>query len=119
MEGLTKLTHAGREIWRVDYSGLAPAEIVRLADHSITRALQETELIYVLNIFDERSFATPAVVRKFEEVDRLGGTRIRKQAVVGLTPIKKIILSGFNLVTGRDYRSFDSEEAAIAFLTED
>lgn len=119
MEALTKLTMAGREIWRIDYYGLPPSEMITLVDKSITRALQETEWIYVMSVFDERNFTTPAVVRKFEEVDRLAGARIRKQAVVGLTPIKKVILSGFNLVTGRDYRAFDSESDAIAFLIKD
>ena len=39
-----------------------------------------------------------------------------KQAVVGLDPVKKLILKGYNFLVKRNIRAFDTREEAITFL---
>ena len=38
---------------------------------------------------------------------------------VGLSPNKKIILKGFNLILNREFQAFDTQEEAIAYLLKD
>ena len=40
-------------------------------------------------------------------------------AIIGLNPIKKIILNGINALTGREFKSFSTREEALAYLSSD
>ena len=73
-----------------------------------------------LGIFNNKSFLTPGFMKAFKSEKREEVTPfIYKQAVVGLSDPKKMILKGYNFFFNRDIKVFDTKEAAISFLISD
>lgn len=71
----------------------------------------------ILSIFNDRSYATPKFMQAFRTVKREEAIAlIEKQAVVGLSDTKKLILKGYNFIFNRNIPSFDSTHAAIDYL---
>jgi hypothetical protein len=42
-----------------------------------------------------------------------------KQAVIGLSPVKKMILKGYNLLFSLNVQNFDSEEEALKYILDE
>lgn len=62
------------------------------------------------------TYATPAYVRHMESKAPLVKHLIKRNALVGLNTAKMMILKGFNLLLGTDFRSFASEQAGVEYL---
>ena len=71
----------------------------------------------ILSIFNDRSYATPKFMQAFRTVKREEAIAlIEKQAVVGLSDTKKLILKGYNFIFNRSIPAFDSTREAIDYL---
>ena len=116
MSGVQKLVIDGREVLMVDYSDCNQEAMIVLATQLCELALTENKDSLVLNIFNNKSFITPKVMRHFEDVTNQTIHLIDKMAIVGLSPTKKVILKGYNLLFKRDFKAFDTQEEAIAYL---
>ena len=54
-----------------------------------------------------------------EELKKAGAEfeyKVKKSAVIGVTGLKKVFLSGYNLVVKNKVRAFDSKEEALDYL---
>ena len=79
----------------------------------------ENKPIFLLSIFNDKSFVTPKVMRHFENRTKLLIHLIDKMTLIGLSPTKKVILKGYNLLFKKDFKIFDSREEAIAYLIDE
>ncbi len=119
MSGIRKIMVGEREILCVDYSDLKVNQIIALASEAMELVLNENHPVFILNIFNENNFATPKVMRHFENTYRQGMQLVKKRAILGLSPRKEKILEGFNFVMKGDSRAFNQYEEAIQYLLSD
>jgi hypothetical protein len=101
---ISKAIKNNKEILIVDYSGC--------------REIEMMVLLSVISIYDGTRVTVKYMdcVRKMTpEVLHL----VEKQAVVGLDPIKKTILMGYNYLFERNIRAFDTKEEAIDFVVDE
>ena len=107
--------HNGRQIIVVDYKGLKESEMIELVNQHRELTLQ-TKLNFLADFHD--TFVTPGYMihgRKFVESTK---DIIDKGAFVGVDSVKSWILKGVLHDYEVNYRSFESVDDAIAFLTE-
>jgi hypothetical protein len=110
----------GREVLCIDYANLKEAEMLALAEQARQAITTPPDKKLVLTNFSN-CFVTPRFVRHLESITPLVNPWIERNALVGLNKPKMMILKGFNLLLGTDYRAFSSEREALAYLlvTED
>lgn len=70
---------------------------------------------FVLSNF-ANCFVTPRFVRHMEAATPRINHLIERNALVGLNKPKMMILKGFNLLLGTDYRAYASEREALEYL---
>ena len=80
------------------------------------KILEKNKPIMILSIFNERAYITSGFMRAAEKANLEIPHLIDKQALVGLSPVKKMILKGFNLLLRRNIRSFNTVDEAMEFL---
>jgi hypothetical protein len=113
---LTIEEYNGRQIIFVDYKGLKESEMIELINRHMELTL-ETKLPFLADFHN--TYATPGYMihaRKFIESTK---TIIDKGALVGIDPIKSWILKGLLYAYKVNYKSFETVDKAITFLTVD
>lgn len=60
-------------------------------------------------------------MKRTKEINENYGHKISKRAVLGITGIKKILLAGYNKVSGKGVKAipFDTKEEALEYLVSD
>ena len=106
------------EIFVIDYTGCKEAQMIQLITKFKELIQTHSKPVLILSIFNDDTYITPAFMRHAEketgEVIRL----IEKAAFVGLSTTKKIILQGYNVLFGRSFQTFDTQEEAIRYLVD-
>jgi hypothetical protein len=116
MPAVQKITREGEELFIINYTGLNEKEMMRVASEGKQQIQLHGKTVFVLAIFDDKTYVTPAFMRHSEKETKEVIHLTKNVAFVGLSSIKKMILRGYNLVMQRTYQAFDSEEEAIAHL---
>jgi len=116
MKSVQRLQVNEKEILILDYSSCKEAEMMALATEFMQLALAENKMVLVMTVYNEKGFVTPKVMAHFEKVTSQILHLVDKAALVGLSPTKKIILKGYNLLFNRNYRAFNTRQEAIAYL---
>ena len=116
MNRITKLIINEKEILCVDYSDLKEDQMIALGYTLLEIVLAENKPVLILNIFNERNFLSPNLMRHQRELLQKGIHLVEKVALVGLNPMKRIILTGINLLLRRDFKAFDNRDQAIDYL---
>lgn len=115
---VSKILDYARPIFAVDYRGLK-GDDMKAAATEMRHLLEESGVpVLVLVIFDDSTFVTPGFMRHAEKESGAVMHLIDRMAFVGLTPTKKVILNGYNMLFRRHFRAFDTREQAIEFLFE-
>lgn len=119
MPGIHYIQVSGREILVVNYSGCKSDQMIEIFNLAKREILAKGERCRVLTDLSH-TYITPNFMRHAEremlEVKHL----IIKNAFIGMTQPKRIILRGFSLLMGkRDFVAFDTEEEALEYLTQD
>ncbi len=118
MAGVTKIMHRGKEILFVDYKGTS-------GDDEMIAVLRKAQAIVIsdnkpyLQLTDiTGAYSTKKFTDELKKVGAETPKLAIKRAVVGITPMKKIILMGYNMVLGRSnaLRPFNSLEEAKDYL---
>lgn len=116
MEGVRKIQAGDREVLVIDYSDCKETEMIGRLISAKRLILNENRPVLILNIFNDKCYATPNFVRQtesaYEEVRHL----VERNAIIGLSQVQLIILKGFVLFGDRKLNSFDSYEESIKFL---
>lgn len=105
----------GRPLVCIDYSGLKEASMIALALQAEAAILEGGTSKFVLSNFGN-CFVTPRFVRHMEAATPRINHLIERNALIGLNKPKMMILKGFNLLMGTDYRAFSNEADAVAYL---
>jgi hypothetical protein len=116
MNRITKLLIKEKEILCVDYSDLKEDQMIALNHKVLELVLADNKSVLILNIFNERNFLSPTVMRHQRELLQRGIHLIEKVAILGLDPIKRIILTGINLLMRKDFKAFENRDQAIDYL---
>jgi hypothetical protein len=116
MSSIKKFQVYDKEIIVVDYANCKEVEMMELAQKATDLIKEDASSKLVLSRYSNM-FITPAAVRFFEREAKAVQPFLAKNALIGLNTPKKMILKGFNLLMGTDFRAFDSEKEAIEFLT--
>lgn len=110
--------HQGVEIFEVDFQNLTPEKALEAIAEAkkaiVTRPKGSIRAItFVANShFDQR---VNEALREFTAHNK---PYVVKSAVVGVTGLQQMLLSGIRILTGRDIRGFDDEVAARNWLVE-
>jgi hypothetical protein len=116
MAGSEWITYKGHDILFTDYKGLRGHEIVEML-HTANMIILEAKGS-VLGLADfTGTYATDEIVAYLQcEETKQAARNLRKNAVVGVTGIKRLFLNLYNKVTGGGAKSFDDLESAKEYL---
>ena len=118
MPGVSKITHKGKEILFIDYKGTKN-------DDEMIAILREAQKIIIADnkpYLQLTDISGAYSTKKFtDELKKVGAETPKlaiKRAVVGITPIKKIILTSYNMILGRQnsLHPFNTLEEAKDYL---
>ena len=115
--GVKKIVHKGTTIVFTDYRGLATAEqqIQLLEELIATLKMSPTSLLILSNFEGIR--IGPEFLDRGKAMGIEYQSKIKRQAFIGVTGIKKVIFQGFVTFTGaKEIRAFDSEAEAMDWL---
>jgi hypothetical protein len=116
MSGIQKLMISGKEILSIDYSDLKENEIIKLASEISELVRSDNKNVLVLCIFNDKNYITPKIMRHMEAETGPLVHLVNKMALIGLSPVKKVILKGYNLFLKRNFVPFDTRDEAISYL---
>jgi hypothetical protein len=112
------LTHRGRKILLVDLVDCTAQEIVERIP-AIRKVVDEQPLASLLVLTDVRGARFNSTTNDaMNRYSKANSPYVKRSAVVGATGLRRIVLQGVRLFTGRDIRSFDDRESALAWLVE-
>ncbi len=107
-----------KEILVTDYSNNKEADMIKKIVGLGEFVKKENKPVLLLFIFNEKSYATPAFIKKSTQVYLETSHLIEKRALIGLNLAKKMILKGHN-IQPTTTRGFDSMEEALVYLLEE
>ncbi len=119
MPGVNKIMHKGKEIFLIDYSGTVD-------DNEMITILKKAQQIIIndnkeyLQLVDIRNaHATSKYMNEAKQVARETPKLATKRAIVGITPMKKIILTSYNFIIGGvGLKPFSTLEEAKDYLVQ-
>jgi hypothetical protein len=89
--------------------------MIQLAEEAKDLILKSSGHLLVLNNF-ERTYVTPKYVRYMEQASIEVIPFIDRNAMVGFSKVKLMILKGFNLIMGTNWMAFPTEKEALEYL---
>ncbi|PIB36648.1 hypothetical protein BFP72_15185 [Reichenbachiella sp. 5M10] len=116
---ISQITHQGKRIIFVDYSQCKNKKemidvVSQVADYLL--ALPDPHLLLLFdytNAHGSTEFMNAAKAAR----EKILQSKTTKSAALGITGIKKILLNGYNAVSGEaKMKPFDNKEAALAYL---
>lgn len=112
------LAHRGKQVLIIDFQGCSAQEIVdRIPE--VRKVVDTQALGSLLVLTDVRGARFNSNTNdEMKRYSKANSPYIKRSAVVGATGLRRIILQGVRLFTGRDIRSFDDRETALDWLVE-
>jgi hypothetical protein len=112
------IMHKGQNILYVNFRGMKEAELL----DNLERAYRTVSLlpgkVLLLNNVEDVMISRNFMDRAKEYGKPNGESRIKKSAIVGINPLKAVLLQGYKRDTGSQMQSFDTEEQAKDWLVE-
>jgi hypothetical protein len=118
MPGFSLITHKGKEILYVDYTGMKKEEILQTMDDATAFALEENRPLLRLSNMTG-IFAVKEVLEKAQQSGKVTNHLTIKRAAVGITGAKKVLLNAYNRVSGNSTRVFNTVEEAKDWLVKE
>ncbi len=120
MSGVHKITHKGKEILFIDYNGTTDDnEMIIILKKAQQIIIQENKE-YLQLVDMSNAHATSKYMKEAKLVATETPKLAIKRAIVGITPIKKVILTGYNFIIGGiGLKPFDNLEEAKDYLVQD
>ena len=115
--GVKMIVHKGRTIVFTDYRGLTKTEQqVQLLEELIKTLKMSSTSLSILSNFEGISIG-PEFMNRGKAMGKEYETKIKRQAFLGVTGLKKILFQSFVTFTGaKEIKSFDSETEAMDWL---
>ncbi len=110
------ITHKGKRVLRIDYSGLRGKEVIPVVRQA-PRFYEGEPPKSVLCLADVRnSFADEETMEVIKKTIAQTKIHDKKVAVVGIEGVKGILLMAVNLFTGHNMKPFTNEQQALDWL---
>jgi hypothetical protein len=114
---VTVENHQGKEVLIIDFSNCKEEQMIETLTEARDKVIAEKIPRLMLAIFNEKSFITPKFLHHFNSYKREDVIPyILKQALIGLSEPKKIIVKGVNYLSNRSMKVFDAKSEAIDYL---
>lgn len=113
---IEKLTMDGIDIFIIDYSDCKEYQMISLVQSLKEQILLFNKTVSVLSVFNDKSYATPTFMRELKAATREVNYLLDREAVVGLSDTKKMILKGYNFFFGKSVQTFDTREVALQHI---
>ena len=115
--GISYITHKGKKILYIDYSKCKTvAETLAILEEVKKEYLNTTGLLLTLNNFEGAYGSTEYMKKASEYGKSIFNKRTAKNAAIGVTGVKKILLNAYNLVVKDKILTFNTKEEALDFL---
>ena len=116
MKRIEIVTYKEKEIVRFDYRGLTEdGEFLEALSQGAKFLLDlGRPTLQLTNI--EGLFFTPPIMKKIDEAGKRIEHLVIKDAIVGVTGVKRILFQAYNAVVGGKAKAFDTEEEALEWL---
>lgn len=109
------LSHNGKTIHYLHHQGIKGAELVASVKEANNYILKHGNILVIVDFTD--SFADKAVMDELKSEESKEVAKTAKCiAVLGVDGIKKVLLNGYNHLTGSDTRAFSTLDEAKAYL---
>jgi prepilin-type processing-associated H-X9-DG protein len=116
MNRVRLITHGGKNILFVDFSGCDLAELNLTIDQA-KPVIQQFPRDSILFLSDLSNVAfSPEVIDAFKEFAKHNSPFVKSSAILGLTGIRAVAINSFQLHTGRIFRPFSELEKAKDWL---
>jgi hypothetical protein len=117
MTGHQLIDHKGIQICYMDFSNLKSIQVIDeiIQNSKIYIQSQPTSSVYCLTNLENIHFNSE-VNKMFTEFVKGNKEHVKSSAICGLNGLTRIMFNGLMKVTGRDLRSFNTEEDAKDFL---
>lgn len=109
-------SHNGFEFVFVDYRGLKETDMIKLAGQHADLTIL-TGLSFISDLND--TYATPAFTDHVKSLVTSTSHIPFKGTLLGIDPVKEMILKGLVMFFGANYRALENREEALQFLMDD
>lgn len=118
MERVSFITHGGKEILLLDFSGMKAAEAIVMIEHAmgVISSRPVNSLLTLTDVTDIRF--NDDLSRKMKGFTAHNKPYVRAAAVVGVTGLKRIIYNAVIAFSRRNITTFDDREAAKSWLAD-
>jgi hypothetical protein len=110
--------HNGKTILVVDYSHAKGDQLIDVFENARKLVLEKDLYVYVINIWDERSYISPAFLSHISAELPLVDYRIKKQSIIGLSAVQKWIVKAVNLWYNEKIKMVNTQEEALLYFDE-
>jgi hypothetical protein len=115
-----KIEYSGKTIFLADYRGMTGSDLIAKMWETV-EILKKEYIANNVKILIFSDFTGSFVSRDFMNESYKASIQVKqiskKEAIIGINGIKKVILSAYNNITGRNMRVFDDKDEALAWLT--
>lgn len=117
--GISYIQHKGKKIMFIDYSQCKTIEQTLDVLEQVRKEYEKTDgQLLTLNNF-EGAFGSSEYMKKASQYGKeIFNKKTAKNAALGVTGIKKILLQGYNTIVKDKIKPFDSKEEALDYLAE-
>jgi hypothetical protein len=117
---ISYIFHKGKKIMFIDYTKCKTAqETIDLLEKVRQEYLKTNEKIIALNDFRDAYGSNEYMKRANQLAKELFDERTYKNAAIGVTGIKKILLNGYNVFVKHKIMPFNTKEEALDWLAND
>lgn len=116
MPGISFIHVSGKEILVIDYSGCKTDRMLQIFDQAKAEVIAKGEPCRILTDFSN-TYITPDFLRHAEREMQALKHLVTKNAFIGMSRPKRMILKGFALLMGKkEFEAFDTREQALEYL---
>ena len=109
------IEYKGKEILFIDYRGLGLDESLETLDRAGEMIAERKKKILIL-VDTRDAYTSPEFMTRLKESGKEMSSLMEKQAIVGITGLKAILLNAYNRFTGSALRPFSTLEEAKEWL---
>jgi len=114
------IEHKGKKILYSDFSGMKTNELLfSTLDEAVSQFITAQDKVRHLLDFTNASLTTDFMNKAKEEGKKLPQGKSEKDAYLGITGVKKVLLNGYLWVTKEPAQVFEDKEKALDWLAED
>jgi len=107
----------GKEIFELKFFYDDMSEALPLIEECARQVRQRPlDSVLTMTIIGKGRF-TPELVEKLKQLTKGNGPHVHRASIVGVTGLYKVVISAITIFSKRDFKLFDTREAAIRYLT--